>query len=344
MNRDRFNCFALMLLVLAGLTGLFLPGCEAVTQVAQEAGKVAQEAGLVTKGEAGEVTQKAGLMTKDGAGKAAQEAGLVSQDEADSIKQSAAALRKSRQQLTPEQEYYIGRSVAAQLFQTYSPLDQPTANTYLNVLGQSLALFSDRPETFDGYHFLLLDTDEINAFAAPGGLILLTRGMLSCCASEDELAAVLAHEICHVELRHGVKAIKQGRLTEAIGVLATESAKQTGDEELMALTRAFEGSVGDVVKTLTASGYSREQERDADFAAVQLLRRADYPEAAMINMLNRMDERLGRSSGPGFAKTHPSASSRSKTLRANGVATDLVSNAARQKRFTQAVKLVEMTP
>ncbi len=76
------------------------------------------------------------------------------------------------------------------------------------MLGQSLVIFSDRPETFGGYHFLLLDSNEINAFAAPGGLILVTRGMLQCCANEDELAAVLAHEIAHVEKKHGLTAIK----------------------------------------------------------------------------------------------------------------------------------------
>jgi len=156
----------------------------------------------------------------------------------------------------------------ATVLQTYPSLDQPEANNYLNLLGQSLAVFSDRPETFGGYHFLLLDSDEVNAFAAPGGLILVTRGMLRCCENEDELAAVLAHEICHVEMKHGLQAIKQGRMTEALTILAAESAKQFGNEELATLTREFEASVGDIVMTLTTSGYSRAQERDADAAAV----------------------------------------------------------------------------
>jgi predicted Zn-dependent protease len=268
----------------------------------------------------------------------AQEAGMISADQAESVKRGAQAIEKTYQDLTPEQEYYIGRAVAAQVFQTYAPLDQPEANTYLNLLGQSLAIFSDRPETFGGYHFLLLDSDEINAFAAPGGLILVTRGMLRCCESEDELAAVLAHEICHVEKKHGLSAIKQGRLTEAFTIIAAESAKQLGGEELASLTREFEASVGDVVMTLTTSGYSRAQERDADAAAVRLLRRAGYPEAAILAMLTRMNERLADAGGLGFAKTHPSAQSRADALRPTIGQTPSAPDAARQERFSAALQ------
>lgn len=268
----------------------------------------------------------------------AQETGMISADEAESVKRGAQAVQKTWQDLTPEQEYYIGRAVAAQVFQSYAPLDQPEANAYLNLLGQSLAIFSDRPETFGGYHFLLLDSDEINAFAAPGGLILVTRGMLRCCESEDELAAVLAHEICHVEKKHGLSAIKQGRLTEAFTIIAAESAKQMGSEELASLTREFEASVGDVVMTLTTSGYSRTQERQADGAAVQLLRRAGYPEASIITMLKRMDERLAEAGGLGFARTHPSAQSRMDDLRPVIRQTASAPDDTREERFSAAMR------
>lgn len=267
--------------------------------------------------------------------------GAISASEAESITRGAKAVQRTWQDLTPEQEYYIGRAVAAQVFQTYPPLDRPAANTYLNLLGQSLAIFSERPETFGGYHFLLLDSNEINAFAAPGGLILVTRGMMRCCANEDELAAVLAHEICHVEQKHGLSAIKQGRLTEAFTIIAAESAKQMGSEELASLTREFEGSVSDVVMTLTTSGYSRNQERNADDAAVELLRRAGYPESAMITMLLRMDERLADAGGFGFAKTHPSAKSRADALRTVVRDAGSTPNAVRQERFAAAMRTVQ---
>jgi len=270
----------------------------------------------------------------------AEGAGVISADEGESIRRGAKAVEKSYQDLTPEQEYYIGRAVAAQVFQSYPPLDKSEANAYLNVLGQSLAVFSERPETFGGYHFLLLDSDEINAFAAPGGLILVTRGMLQCCENEDELAAVLAHEIGHVEGKHGLKAIKQGRLTEAFTIIASESAKQLGDEDLAALTREFEGSVGDVVMTLTTSGYSRDQERLADASAVRILKRAGYPEASIVAMLQRMGQRLDDTGGLGFAKTHPSAESRIDDLDDVVPGGAEAPNPVRTQRFAAAMQPV----
>jgi predicted Zn-dependent protease len=123
---------------------------------------------------------------------------------------------KANEDFTPEQEYYIGRTVAATVLGIYKPWDGPKANEYLNTLGNSLAVFSVLPETFKGYHFLIMDTDEINAFGAPSGFVLISRGLLRCAASEDEVAAILAHEIGHVSLKHGMKAISSSRKTEAL--------------------------------------------------------------------------------------------------------------------------------
>ncbi len=267
----------------------------------------------------------------------AQDAGLISSEEAASVNRSTQAIEKTRQNLSAEEEHYLGRSVAAQVFKSYTPLDQPEANAYLNLLGQSLAVFSDRPETFSGYRFMLLDSEEVNAFAAPGGLILVTRGMVRCCENEDELAAVLAHEIAHVQHLHGVRAIKQGRLTEALTIVAAESAKQFGDDELASITREFEGLVSDVVMTLTTSGYSRKQEKEADESAIALLRQAGYSEMAMISMLNRMNERLVNSGGLGFAKTHPSAASRATAARKIVQDAKTAPDIVRQQRFAAAM-------
>jgi predicted Zn-dependent protease len=129
-------------------------------------------------------------------------------------------------------------------------------------------------------------------------------------------------------------------LTEAFTIIAAESAKQFGDEELASLTREFEGSVNDVVMTLTTSGYSRTQEHEADAAAVAILRRAGYPPTAMLTMLERMDQRLTRSGGLGFAKTHPSAASRAATIRPSIYESQTAPDAARQQRFIAAMQTV----
>lgn len=254
------------------------------------------------------------------------------------------ALRKlgeSFKDITPEQEYYIGRSVGATLVTSYRPWRRDAAEDYLNVLGQTLAQFSALPQTFGGYHFLVLDSDEINAFAAPGGLIFVTRGLLRCCPDEDSVAAVLAHEIGHVQQRHGLQAIKKSRLSSAFAVLGTETAKAYGSRELAALTSAFEGSVQDAVTTLTNIGYSRAFEREADEAAITILRRGGYDPAALVTMLTEMKQRLKPGSS-GFGKTHPAPDDRIEGLRSllpdSGQAPRAKVPAVRQQRLAQALK------
>jgi predicted Zn-dependent protease len=266
--------------------------------------------------------------------------GTVSQSQADSITKTAKAVGKTFEDITPEQEYYIGRAVAATVLTRYRPLDIEQANSYLNLLGQTLAQASDRPETFGGYHFLVIDSPEINAFAAPGGLILVSRGMLRCCKTEDALAAVLAHEIAHVQGRDGLRAIKTGRLTSALTVLAAESAKSFGGPELAQLTEAFEGSVGDIATTLMNSGYSRQLERQADEAAIAILKRVGYNPHALVDMLKTMKTQL-KPGGTDFAKTHPDPEERIRDITGlAGAPVRLSTPSARQARFESAIAMM----
>ena len=239
--------------------------------------------------------------------------GAATPQQGQSIKKVGSAVVKTFESFTPEQEHYIGRTVGAVVVSRYRPLDNEQAHRYLNLLGQTLAQFSDRPETFGGYHFLVLETDDVNAFAAPGGLIFVSRGMIRCCRSEDALAAVLAHEISHVTLRHGMQAIKKGRITSALTIIGAESAKSFGGEELTRLTEAFEGSISDITSTMMNSGYSRAFERDADRAAVTVLQRAGYDPQGLVDMLLEMKKHL-KPGGIDFAKTHPSPDSRIKDI------------------------------
>ncbi len=269
---------------------------------------------------------------------AAAAGGVITEDQAASINKTGAAVGKTFEDITPEQEYYIGRSVAATIMQTYKPFDREAVNRYVNELGQTLALFADRPETFGGYHFLVVDTAEVNAFAAPGGLILVSRGLLRCCRSEDALAAVLAHEIGHVQLEHGLRAIKKGRLTGALTVLATESAKNLGGEQLAQVTAAFEGSISDITQTIVNSGYARKLEFQADEVAVRILSSAGYNPTALKDMLLEMKQRMP-ADGHGFAKTHPDPQDRVEAIAATlGGQGPVQMPAARQARFTAALQ------
>jgi predicted Zn-dependent protease len=249
------------------------------------------------------------------------------------IAKETQVVTKSFEDITPEQEYYIGRTVGAMILQKYPPYSNPAADGYINVMGQMLAQASDCPETYGGYHFLIQDSDEINAFAAPGGFIFLTRGMLRCCPQEDAVAAVLAHEIGHVQYKHGLRAIKQSRVTSALTALAIKGAKKYGDEDLAKLTETFEGSISDITKTLIVNGYSRSFENQADLAAISILQRTGYNPNGLVTMLNQMKTQLkpGRQD---FAATHPSPDSRLAEIQQYiGNYSAVKSPQARQDRF-----------
>jgi beta-barrel assembly-enhancing protease len=266
-------------------------------------------------------------------GEIGQATGLVTKQQADGLVRSAEAVEKTFQDITPEQEYYIGRSVAATVLVTYKPFDREEANEYLNLLGQTVAQFSPRPETFGGYHFLLLDTDEVNAFAAPGGLIMVSRGMVRCCKSEDELVAVLAHEVSHAVAQHGLKAIRKGRLTSALTTIGSTAGQTLGGAQLAQVTAAFEGSIGDITSTMVNSGYARSAEFEADKGAVVIMKKLGYDPTALITMLEQMDKQL-KPGGLGFAKTHPNPQVRITELRKLvGAPSTSSGRAVRQERF-----------
>jgi len=266
-----------------------------------------------------------------------QGAGVITKQQADSINKSAQAVEKTFQDITPEQEYYIGRTVAATVLVTYKPYDNQKANEYLNVLGQTLSQFGTKPETFGGYHFVLLDTEEINAFSAPGGLVMISRGMVRLCKNEDELAAVLAHEVGHVENQHGLKAIRKGRLTSALTTLAMEAGKNLGGSDLAQVTEAFEGSITDITGTMMNSGYARTTEFQADKSAVDILKGSGYNPAALVGMLQEMQKRWVPN-GPGFGHTHPEPSVRiAEVQKQIGAATETAAPSVRINRFKETM-------
>ena len=214
------------------------------------------------------------------------------------------ATQKANEEITPEQEYYIGRAVAATVLGMYTPWDNPKANEYLNTLGLSLSQASVPPDPYKGYHFLIMDSDDINAFGAPSGFVLVSRGLLRCAKSEDEVAAILAHEIGHVSLKHGMSAISSARKTEAVLEIAKFAASSSDSGILRDLTASFGGVIGDIVKTMVTSGYSRDLEKQADLEAIRILHDVGYDPQALMRMLTVMKTKL-KPDGKDFAKTHP---------------------------------------
>jgi predicted Zn-dependent protease len=236
--------------------------------------------------------------------------GYINKEQKESIDKVAAAVEHSFQDLTEEQEYYLGRSVAAKILASYQVYQNDALTDYINRAGHAVAYASDRPEIYGGYHFLVLDSEEINAFACPGGFIFITRGLLSTCQNEDALAGVLAHEVGHVSAKHGLKAIKKARLMDAFDVLLTETSKHYDQEQLNKLTTAFDGALGDIVDQLMINGYSRQQEYEADRLGLQYAHAAGYCTSCMELTLRNMATSSQKDTGLGFFKTHPAPQDR----------------------------------
>lgn len=254
----------------------------------------------------------------------------------DLAKTSTMNIVQASQPLSPEQEYYLGRAVAARILAQYPLLDNWKMTEYVNMIGQTLVFFSEMPATYGGYHFAIIDTKEKNAFACPGGLILITKGMITSAKSEDELAAVIAHEIAHIVHRDGIASIQQSRITEAIVQAGTQTIAKYGEAELSKLVLLFENSINDVVKTIVTNGYSRSQEFAADESALLYLAKAGYEPSAFKNILNTIKQ---NASG-GMLSTHPDTDDRIANITSKMPATapNPIAYKARLDRFRAVIR------
>ncbi len=218
-------------------------------------------------------------------------------------------MAEAAKDITPSEEHYIGRAVAAMIFEKYPLYNNPAVNAYLNKVGLAVAYHSDRPVTYGGYHFAALNTDEVNAFACPGGMILVTRGLLKLVENEDELANILGHEIRHVADRDGIKAIKKSRWTKFGFYAAGEVGKHYTPSEVSELVGEFQSVVTDVAKTVIQNGYSKKDEEDADVYGMRFAMNAGYNPGAMADFI-KAEIAKGLGSGSGPFSSHPSPDQR----------------------------------
>ena len=205
--------------------------------------------------------------------------------------------------VSQSEEYLVGRAVAARILAAYPLAQDPRLQLYVNEVGQTVARKSSRPHTYRGYHFAVLESPEPNAFACPGGDILITRGLLKLCANEDELAAALAHEVAHVAHRDGINSIVKSRWAAVVSTARISAAKEKGGRPAQ-MANLFEGSINDVFKALATNGYSRTAEWAADQEALRTLSRAGYHQGALASLLGKMVSQEKKEKR-GLYRTHP---------------------------------------
>jgi predicted Zn-dependent protease len=245
--------------------------------------------------------------------------GLVGDSQARGLLSAGEKLVKSQEELTPEQEYYLGRAVSAQVLAQYPPKLTPGVTRYLNQIGQAVASVSDMPETFNGYRFALIESPQINAVSAPGGFIYVTTGLFQKLPDEDSVAAVLAHEVAHVVKRHGVNAVSNANLFSALSDFSSQAASVAATQvaspvDLAPITGVFAESVSGVTEKLLTKGFDRRQEYTADLYAANLLQKAGYDPNALVRVLKILEEGSAESKQGGWFDTHPSPADRIEQL------------------------------
>ncbi len=202
-----------------------------------------------------------------------------------------------------EAEIEFGREVAARILGRYSLDDSESINRYINLVGQSVVRHAGRPEL--QFHFAMLESDEVNAYAAPGGYIFITRGALKLMRDEAELAAVLAHEVAHVTQKHIVKELN---------IHAADDSTEAGLAALLGgmsdpARVAFLQALDKAVELLFSAGLKKEDEYEADQVGTMLNVASGYDATALHRYLDRVKQQKGEKTAI-LSHTHPSFSSR----------------------------------
>ena len=222
-----------------------------------------------------------------------------------------------------EDEIAIGRQIAGNLLGAAPLVKDPRLQKYVNNVGSWVASQSERPDL--PWHFGVIEATDINAFAAPGGYIFLTRGLYGLLGNEAELAGVLAHEIGHVIRKHHLKLLQQSRLLDLGGKAI---AKEVGDD------RAVQKVIGSGAE-VAARSLDKSAEFEADRIAVVLCTRAGYEAYAFPEVLQHIGH-FAKDDGSValLFKTHPLPDDRLDKLGvAMGDRFDHVQGQLLEKRF-----------
>ncbi|MFA5590426.1 MAG: M48 family metalloprotease [Lysobacteraceae bacterium] len=214
--------------------------------------------------------------------------------------------------LTPAQERAYGGMMVRQLRGYGMVLDDPLLEGYIEALGYRLASRSDQPR--QAFTFFLMRSRQVNAFATIGGYIGTNAGLILTAEREDEVAAVLAHEIAHVTQRHVLRAVEQAQrdqLPIMLGMLgAILAASQSGSGD--GIQAAIAGGMS--LMAQRQINYTRSNEHEADRLGIQTLARAGYEPVAMADFFARMERQMRGNTGgaqlPEYLRSHPVTTTR----------------------------------
>lgn len=197
--------------------------------------------------------------------------------------------------MSDAEERKLGEGVSEKLRQDFGVYQDKAVTKYVSLVGAVLAQASSRPGL--DWEFIVLDTDGVNAFAAPGGIVHITRGALGLIKNEAELAGVLGHEITHVTAKHTVRSIQKGKVVSL-------TAEEAGGNGLTAgvIARLVEASYKGIIN----NAFDRDDEIESDKVGINLANKAGYAPGALADVLARLEDRnKDRQEPNGLFASHP---------------------------------------
>ena len=220
----------------------------------------------------------------------------------------AAKSASDLKQVDEKGELEIGNTAAAGILGAAPLVKDDKLQAYINQVGLWLALQTERPDL--PWHFGVMDSDSVNAFAAPGGYVFITRGLLLHMQSEAELAGVLAHEISHVLKRHHLNAIQKNAQVGLVTNLMSAFSKDSGT-----FSDAAKKKLIGVSSELYARGLDKDDEFEADQMGVVIAARAGYDPYGLPAILQTLDAMNAQDSSLALMfKTHPAPQKRLELL------------------------------
>jgi predicted Zn-dependent protease len=180
---------------------------------------------------------------------------------------------------------------------------EPVVNARITRIGRRIAAAVGRDLPDANWEFVVFDSPQLNAFALPGGKVGFYTGLINLAGSDDEIAAVMGHEIAHVTSRHGAERQSQAMLVGGLGALLNAGTQENKNRDLFQL--AYVG-----VSALGTLAYSREHETEADAVGLRFAARAGYDPRAAISIWQKMAAKNSGPAQPKWLSTHPPTAER----------------------------------
>jgi beta-barrel assembly-enhancing protease len=245
--------------------------------------------------------------------------------------------------VSTQQEIEMGQQYAQQINSQLPIITDPEANRYINLLGDSIARLTSRTDITD-WHFYIVDSKEVNAFAVPGGFVYVNRGLIERTQRMDQLAGVLGHEIGHVVMRHSIKQMQQQQGAN-IGVTLACILTRICDNQASAAAIQVGG-------TALFAKFSRSDEAEADAEGIKNVVRAGISPNGIPEMFEILiaERQSNPSAVEGWFSTHPMEEDRIAATRAQiaqispSILRTLSTDSQRYQAFKQRIRSLPPSP